>query len=233
MTYRLHYAPDNASLVVRLALEELGAGYDTLLVDRRKRAQDGPAYRKLNPAGLIPVLETPDGPIFETGAILLWLADRHDRLMPGPDAPDRGAALKWLFFLSNTLHADMRTMFYPALYVGDDPDHQHALRHAHSQRIAGHLGLLDAAAGETPWLFSADTPTCLSLYLACLMRWCALYPADHDRRWFDTRATPRLHAMLEGLETRASVRAAQAAEGLGPHPFTAPDYANPPEGTAT
>ena len=86
--YRLHYAPDNASLIIRLALEELGQPFETILIDRRGGALDTAAYRSLNPHGLIPVLETPDGPIFETGAILLWLADRHGALGPGPQAPD-------------------------------------------------------------------------------------------------------------------------------------------------
>ncbi|BDY15502.1 hypothetical protein Sulfitobl28_14720 [Sulfitobacter pontiacus] len=75
--YTLHYAPDNASLIIRLALEAQGVAYDTCLVDRAAQGQSAPAYRALNPHGLIPALQTPDGPLFETGAILLWLADRH------------------------------------------------------------------------------------------------------------------------------------------------------------
>ena len=53
---RLHYAPDNASLVIRLALEELGIPYDTVLVDRRSGQQKSAGYLALNPNGLIPVL---------------------------------------------------------------------------------------------------------------------------------------------------------------------------------
>ncbi|MCB1329029.1 MAG: glutathione S-transferase N-terminal domain-containing protein, partial [Maritimibacter sp.] len=71
----LHYAPDNASLIIRIALEELGLPYETRLVDRQAEAQKSPAYLALNPQGLIPVLETPEGPIFETAAILLWLGE--------------------------------------------------------------------------------------------------------------------------------------------------------------
>ena len=85
--YRLHYAPDNASLVIRLALEDMGLPYETVLVDRTTREQDSAAYRALNPAGLIPVLETPQGPVFETAAILLWLADTHGQLAPAPADP--------------------------------------------------------------------------------------------------------------------------------------------------
>ncbi|NBT31105.1 MAG: glutathione S-transferase, partial [Rhodobacteraceae bacterium] len=79
---RLHYAPDNASLCVRLALTEMGLPFETILVDRRARGQKAPAYLRLNPNGLIPTLETPDGPIYETAAILLWLADRQGDLFP-------------------------------------------------------------------------------------------------------------------------------------------------------
>jgi len=229
--YRLHYAPDNASLVIRLALEELGARYETVLVDRRARAQKSPAYLALNPAGLIPVLETPDGPLFETGAILLWLADRHGALAPAPEDPARGALLKWLFFLSNTLHPAMRMIFYPDQFAGADPRDQARLR-AHMQtEAARHLDTLEAAARTHPDLFSAAHPTVIGLYLGPALRWLALYPAG-ETGWFNLARWPILHHLAQTLETRASAMAAARAEGLGPAPFSAPVPADPPEGTA-
>ena len=84
---RLHYAPDNASLCVRLALQELGMTYETVLVDRRLRAHKSDAFLAMNPNGLIPVLETPHGPMFETAAIIIWLADRERALLPSAPAP--------------------------------------------------------------------------------------------------------------------------------------------------
>ena len=229
--YRLHYAPDNASLIVRLALEELGVPYQTMLVDRRARAQTSPAYLALNPAGLIPVLETPDGPVFETAAILLWLADRHGALAPAPDACGRAAALKWLFFLSNTLHPALRMIFYPDQYAGGDAAMQGALR-AHMQgEAARHLDVLDRAAGGDPDLFSGADPTVLGLYLGPALRWAALYPAG-GTAWFNLARWPRLAALACDLEARNSTRAAVAAEGLGARPFTAPVPPDPPEGAA-
>lgn len=53
--FTLHYAPDNASLIVRRVLEELGLPYRAALVDRRSVQQKSPAYLALNPQGLIPV----------------------------------------------------------------------------------------------------------------------------------------------------------------------------------
>ena len=230
--YRLYHAPDNASLVIRLALEELAVPYDTVLVDRAARAQRSPGYLALNPVGLIPVLETPDGPIFETGAILLWLADRHCALAPRPDHADRAAALKWLFFLSNTLHPALRMTFHPEAYAGDDPQAQAALRTRMQACIAGHLDLLDTAAGDHPGLFSGDNPTVIGLYLGPLLRWMALYPPGQTA-WFALHDRPRLAALVTALERRPSVAAAIVAEGLGPAPFTEPRPPDPPHGSAT
>lgn len=223
--YRLHYAPDNASLIIRLALDEIGVAYETVLVDRRNEAQKSPEYLALNPTGLIPVLETPQGPLFETGAILLWLADTadtHGALAPAPSDPDRGAFLKWLFFVSNTLHADLRITFYPAQYVGPDADALTLLRCTVQARLRRHLGLLDDLAQTSPGWFSGGQPSVLTLYVACLMRWMALYPAQSDRSWFNLSDSLHLRRLLNTLESRPSVLIARAAEGLGPTPFTAP-----------
>lgn len=227
--YVLRYAPDNASLVVRLALEELGVPYRTALVDRARREQDGAAYRAVSPTGLIPALETPDGAIFETGAILLWLADRHGGLAPAPDAPSRGNFLKWLFFVSNTLHADLRGLFYPDRYAGADRE---GYRRLAEERILSALGLLDTALTREPSWCRPGAPGALGCYLAPLVRWLALYPRANPMAP-DLSGHPALRALLADFETRPSARRAAEAEGLGPLPFTAPVHPAPPEGSAT
>jgi glutathione S-transferase len=226
--YVLHYAPDNASLIVRLALEEIGAPYRTALVDRTTQAQDGAAYRRLNPQGLVPVLETPKGAIFETGAILLWLTDRHGTIGPSVGDPARGDFLKWLFYLSNTVHADLRALFYPHRYAPPEgiPAH-HAMTVG---RLTGHFGLLNQTAAGMPELFGAGTA--LGYYIATLMRWSALYPEGQED-WFDLRRYSALARLAAAEERRPASRAAIAAEGLGDHPFTQPTYASPPKGSAT
>lgn len=223
----LHYAPDNASLVVRLVLEELGLPWRAVLVDRRAQAQKAPAYLALNPQGLIPVLETPHGPIWETGAILLWLAETTGRMLPPPDHPARGAALGWLFFLSNTLHADLRMQFYPARYAPDPA----AIRAHTTARLAGHFRLMDDLAGQAlPW-FGGDAPSVLDCYVAVAMRWAALYTAGGPR-WFRAAEYPGLLRMAQRLEARPCALAAALAEGLGPTPFSDPALPDPPEGAA-
>ena len=220
--YRLHYAPDNASLCVRLALEELGVAYHTALVDRAARGQRAPAYLALNPNGLIPVLETPDGAVFETGAILLWLADRHGGLAPAPDHADRGAVLSWTLWLSDTLHPALRMLFHAGDYGPEA-----AVRARTIERLPGLLAIL--AGARTDWL---ARPSILSCHAAPMLRWMALYPAGQSG-WFRLSDTPRLERLARLMEDRPSARAAQAAEGLGPTPFTAPSLPDPPEGSAT
>lgn len=231
--FRLHYAPDNASLIVRLALEELGLPYECVLVDRRAKAQQSEAYLKLNPNGTIPVLETPHGALFETAAILLWLGDSRGALVPGLSDTLRAPFLKWLFWTSNTLHIDLRQTFYPEKFVGADPSHQAQLRLVLRQRLQAHLAMLEEALATTPGLAGGDTPTLLDLYLPCLLRWTQLYAQTPDATWFDLAHYPTLHSLCARAETRPSTLAAQAAEGLGPTPFTRPTLATPPEGSAT
>ncbi len=230
--YKLHFAPDNASLIVRLTLEDMGQPYQTSLVDRGRVQQDSPTYRALNPTGLIPALETPQGVLFETAAILLWLTETHGQLAPQPGSPERGAFLKWLFFVSNSLHADIRLHFYPDRYAGSI-EGLPAFRNATEQRLLRHLGLIDRMiVTDAPGWLAPGEPSALTWYLCSLLRWLGLYPTDR-RGWFDLTAFPALLALARAAEVTPAAQRAAAAEGLGPTIFSAPSYARPPEGRVT
>src|SRR3989304_10510949 len=82
--YQLYYHPGNANPAPHILLEEIGADYELVLVDRTKNEQKSPAYLKLNPAGRIPVLVDGDLVLYETAAICLHLADRHAAAGVGP-----------------------------------------------------------------------------------------------------------------------------------------------------
>lgn len=236
--YILHYAPDNASLIVRLALLELGLPFKTRLVDRTVREQDSAAYRAMAPTGLIPALDMGDQVMFETGAILLALADRAPqgsptKLFPAPDAPLRGDALKWLFFIATTLHADCRLHFYPDQYAGQTPAPP-AFCAATRARLLGHIALIEKAELAQPELFwesgPHDCPSLLTLYTLTITRWLRLYP-EGPETWLNLADFPCLYALAGRLEMRESALQAARDEGLGPTPFTAPTLPNPPEGS--
>lgn len=228
---RLHYAPDNASLIIRLALEELRLPYETILVDRANNAQNSAHYLAINPAGLIPALETPTGVVFETAAILLWLSETQGALAPLPSDPGRADFLKWLFYLSNTTHANLRLNFYPEKYVGPSAEAQATLRTHARAKLTRSYDLLEGLAQDNLSWFNASDVSIIDLYVCAMLRWSALYPTG-DTAWFDLKRWPTLNTLTQRIETRPSVAALCKAEGMAPRPFSTPDYPNPPEGVA-
>lgn len=213
---RLHAAPDTAATVLRLAAARAGVALEVLQIDRAGGALESAAYRRLNPSGTIPVLETPDGPVSETGAALLWLSDRCG-IGPGPDAPDRPAFLKWLFYLSNTLHPDLRQLIRPWRYA--PPESEAGLTTLTAARVLTALALIEEALQRQPALFPPLGP--LSAYLLMLIRWAGQYPSGHPP-WFHLDAFPGLSAHAAKAESLPEARHIAADEGLGAHPFTLP-----------
>ncbi|SMX37740.1 glutathione S-transferase family protein [Octadecabacter ascidiaceicola] len=223
----LHYAPDNASLCIRLALEAASLPFETRLVDRASSAHKSESYRALNPNGLIPVLETPDGTLFETAAILLWLAEQKPYLLPSQSA-ERAQAVKWLIWMSNTLHPTLRMLFYADQFTTKEG--QNALSEHTRTRLCEQLAILDIGLTGADYI-GGKTPSILDCYLCPLLRWMQLYPIDAPSRP-NLSDYPTLQRVAALNETYASTASAIIAEGLGKTPFTAPNYAQPPEGSA-
>jgi len=224
MSYTLFYSPDSANIVVRMVLEELAVPYEALEVNSTHGGQRSPEFLRFNPQGLLPVLVDPaqDEPLFETAAILLHLADTHQALQPPPAG--RGRLLKWLFFLSNTLHADLRALFYSPRYVATE-DAIAPLRTALNRRVTEHCALLEAemVRHQGPYVLGAHIGVC-DFYLAACIRWAQLYPHGDALPAAQLAQYPRLMAMLRALEQRPSVQKAYALEGMDGLVFTAPNY---------
>ncbi|MEM6464364.1 MAG: glutathione S-transferase family protein [Pseudomonadota bacterium] len=227
--YTLYYAPDNASLVVRIVLEEIGAGYNTWLVDRTANEHKTLEYRELNPNGLVPVCIVDGRPVFETAAILLTIAERHGALAPSVTSKDRPQFLKWLFFLSNTLHSDLRLWFYPGQYVGPDKANIDAHAAVTRKRLGEHFKILEKLYGDvsTPYLWG-DEPTIVDIYAAMCLRWPQIYPPDEPPA-FNPGDYPALDLLLRTLEKRSAVRHSFEAEGISA-PYLS--GAKPPEPSA-
>ncbi len=225
MGYVLHYAPDNASLIVRMTLDAIEVPFETVLVDRQQNQQKSAPFLKMNPVGRIPVLETPDGVLSETGAILLWLTERHQTLAPMPGDASRCNYLRWLFFCSNSLHATLRLLFYPEQTVPSA--HADAIQRGAARQITDYLAVLNKAAGD---VFGASQVQALDFYIAACLRWIALY-GPSDRKWFRLNDYDALAGLAARVEAHPATAKLCAAEGLGPYPFTAPQRPTPPEGS--
>lgn len=98
--FYLHVGSPNPRKVA-LALEELGLEYEVAPVDIFKGEQHTPAYRAVNPNGKLPAIEDDGVRVFDSNAILLYLADKHGRFLGKPE--DRGELLSWLMFIATGL----------------------------------------------------------------------------------------------------------------------------------
>lgn len=234
-TIVLYYAPDNASLIIRLLLEELELSYRTVLVDRSINAQKSAEYLKLSPAGLIPVCIIDGEPVFETGAILLTLADAQDKFSISISDTRRSQFLKWLFFLSNNLHADLRQRFYPEKYVGKDSAAINAFAEITLQRLVERFETFDSLYRNCsgPFLFGVE-PTVIDFYLSVCFRWAQLYPLNQQsmESEFPAERFKGIVGMVQQLEQRPAIQLACEKEGITGKFFSVPALADPPEGVA-
>lgn len=220
---RLHWSPDSANIVIRIALERFRLPFEAVRLDRTAGAHRHPAYLALNPQGLIPVLEDGDLVLFETGAILLHLCERVGRFAPeGPlttDPQTRAVFLRWIFYLSNTVHADLRIVFYPHKYHSDPADRE-VLRQAAAQRFGAHLALLEAQMGEVGGLLGPVTV--VDDYLGAMIRWAQIYPAASPAL-ASLAPFPKLGSLLAEIERDAPLLQAFRAEFVAdPRPLTQP-----------
>jgi GST-like protein len=100
---QLYSFPTPNGVKVSIALEEIGLPYEPHTIDILKNEAVMPEFKSLNPNGKIPAIIDPDGPggapfgLFESGAILLYLADKTGMLIPA-DAARRYETIQWVFF---------------------------------------------------------------------------------------------------------------------------------------
>jgi glutathione S-transferase len=217
--YTLYSVPDWASLCVHLALEEMGQPFERRVLDWDAGELRSPEFLARSPFGLVPALQTPDGPMFETGAILLWLSERHG-LAPAPMSPGRAGFLKWFFFVNQSVHTTALYLLHPYRPAGEGASRQAAdIAHA---RMTDHLAAIEAMiALENPVWLSTAQPSILTCYLGMLVRWCVAFPAFPEHA-INLDATPLLKAVLAAAEARPAAIKVAAAEGLGPTIFTNP-----------
>jgi glutathione S-transferase len=136
---------------VRWALEEVGQPYEVRLVSFG--AMKEPVHRALHPFGQIPTYEEGELVLFESGAIVLHIAERHAGLLPG-DANARARAITWMFAAINTVEPPILDLVTVKLVEGDKPWSEQRLPLV-QDRIRVRLGELSARLGDAKWLDGA------------------------------------------------------------------------------
>ena len=133
---------------VRWALEEVGQPYEVRLVSFR--ALKEPAHLALHPFGQIPTYEEGDLALFETGSIVLHIAERHAGLLP-EDADARARAITWMFAAVNTVEPPILELANARLLERDKPWSEERLPLV-EDRVRDRLKQLSARLGDAEWL---------------------------------------------------------------------------------
>ncbi|MBJ2155096.1 glutathione S-transferase family protein [Variovorax sp. IB41] len=149
---------------VRWALEEAGLPYEVRLVSFH--AMKEPAHLALHPFGQIPTYEEGGLVLFETGSIVLHIAERHPGLLPA-DADARARAITWMFAALNTVEPPILELVTVKFMEGDKPWKDERLPLV-QDRIRARLTLLATRLGDADWLdggFSAGDLLMVSVLL--------------------------------------------------------------------
>jgi GSH-dependent disulfide-bond oxidoreductase len=186
----LHTAPTPNGHKVSIALEELGLPYTVHAIDLMKGDQRKPDYVKLNPNGRIPTIVDTDNDhfaVFESGAILIYLAEKTGKLLP-QDAKGRSRVLQWLMFQMGGVgpmmgQANVFFRYFPEKIQPAIDRYQNECRRL--------FEVLDRRLGESEWL--ADD---YSIADIATWPWVRTYKwsgvkvdgLEHLKRWRDAMA---------------------------------------------
>jgi glutathione S-transferase len=143
---------DNSSNVrkVRWAAEEMGLPYEHIPAGGTFGITKDAAYQAMNPNGLVPCIEDDGLVLWESNAIVRYLAAKHGKLWPS-DPAVRAAGDKWMDWANSTLHPALRDAFIGLLRTPPEKRNQAAIE-ASAQNTAKVLAIVDAALARQPYL---------------------------------------------------------------------------------
>ena len=157
---QLYSLPTPNGVKVSIMLEEIGLAYEVHLVDFNKNDQKTPEFLSLNPNGKIPAILDPNGPggkplgLFESGAILQYLAEKTGKLLPS-DAARRYETLAWLHFQMGGIGPMFGQLGFFNKFAGKEISDKRPLERyvAESKRL---LGVIDGRLDGRQWIMDDD-----------------------------------------------------------------------------
>ncbi|MGD0192393.1 MAG: glutathione S-transferase N-terminal domain-containing protein [Rhizomicrobium sp.] len=157
---QLYSLPTPNGVKVSIMLEEIGMHYEPHLVDIMKSETQTPEYLSLNPNGKIPAIIDPDGPggkpfgLFESGAILLYLADKTGQFI-STDPAERYETIEWVFFQMASVGPMFGQVGYFHKFAGKEIDDKRPLNRYRdeSKRL---LGVMETQLSGRQWITGDD-----------------------------------------------------------------------------
>jgi glutathione S-transferase len=165
---KLYTSPGACSMADHIALEWTGQFYTAVIVSSEQRAT--PDFKRLNPAGAVPVLEEDGWVLTQNSAILNYLADKFPQAKLGGDGTPKNRAQvnRWLGFLNSDMHPAFKPLFGTTDYLEDKAAIEKTRTHARKQ-LRGLFERVDAQLGKHDWL--AGARSIADPYLFVMLRW--------------------------------------------------------------
>lgn len=151
---KFHYNLAPNPMKVALLLEELGLPYEALPVDTRKGEQHSPAFKAVNPNAKVLAIEDDGVVVFDSNAILLWLADKHGRFVArDPASAERAQTLTWLMFIASGIgpYSGQAVHFRTAA-----PEPREYALNRYDFEAHRHWQILDERLADRAWLVGPD-----------------------------------------------------------------------------
>ncbi|WP_158801925.1 MULTISPECIES: glutathione S-transferase N-terminal domain-containing protein [unclassified Acidisoma] len=157
---QLYSVPTPNGVKASIALEEMGLTYEPHFIDISKNESFSPEFLSLNPNGKIPAIIDPEGPdgvpfgLFESGAILLYLAEKTGLFLP-TDAALRYETIQWVFFQMAAVGPMFGQLGYFHKFAGREIADKRPLERYQneSKRL---LGVLETRLNDRKWIMGDD-----------------------------------------------------------------------------
>jgi GST-like protein len=198
---KFYYAPAPNPVKVALMLEELGLPYEVVPIDTRKGEQFTPAYRAINPNSKTPALEDGDVKVFDSNAILLYLAEKTGRFLPASTPVVRGELLSWLMFVATGIgpYSGQAVHFK---HIAPEPKEYPQKRYDYEAQR--HWGILDARLAKQRYMVG-DTYTIVDM---AVWGWARAVPFIFgEGAW---AARPNLKRLFDEISARPAAARAEA-----------------------
>ena len=190
---------------VALLLEELGLPYEAIPVDTRKGQQFDPKFKSINPNSKVPAIVDGDVKVFDSNAILLYLADREKKFVPlDLKSADRAHALSWLMFIASGIGPFSGQSVH---FRNAAPEPKEYALNRYDFEAHRHWKIIDDHLASYTYMLGND----YSIVDMCFWGWARLVPfvlGTGDQTWETYKNIKRL---LDLINTRP---AAQKAESL-------------------
>ena len=171
---------------VALLLEEADLPYEPVPVDTRKGEQFSPAFLSVNPNGKVPAIVDGDVTVFDSNAILLYLAEKTGRFLPASPA-ERGPFLSWLMFVATGIGPFSGQAVHFKHFAPEPVPYAHRRYQYEARR---HFGILDARLSDRRFMMG-DAYTILDM---SVWGWARMVPFIlGEDAWADLPRLKRLH----------------------------------------